>query len=281
MNVDAIYVITLSEAKERHKNMLELYPENSKIQLIKFERDNSNPTRGCFESHQKVIENAKKLGHSKILIMEDDASPLYSWNDIVKVTNKLLLLIEFNPKWKYLMLGSMPIRTKKTKFNELVEVMCAVEAHAYIVNLKNVNPHIWKGDPVDLKMFCDFDKDESINDSVSIFRLLNKVESNVYLSRKNLFIQKPNISYIDANNVTGRIALTNIYRNYDNIIELSLYTNIYLFTIITSIILTLLLLCIPIIILAPIRISSYYVMFLSIFITILISILLMEHNFCK
>jgi hypothetical protein len=278
MNVDAIYVITITGATERHQKILEWYPNDAGIQLFKVERDTSNPKRGCFESHQKIISVAKKHGHSKILIMEDDAFPILSWVDIVSRTNKLLSQIEFDPKWKYLMLGSLPFRTRKTKFDELLEVICALEAHAYIVNLKNVTPVLWNGDHVDVKMFCDFNKETVVNDSGILFRFLNKNDSHVYLSRQNLFRQQTQSSYINQLHIHGRTLVEKIFHNYDNMIEMSLHTNILLFIICMAIIIILLFILIPVIFLSNKNVSQYYCIFISVIINVIISLLLIENR---
>ena len=159
MNVDAIFVITLDTDKERRKKMKEWYPKKANLQWFIVKRM-KNPERGCYSSHQKVLRMAKERGFKRILILEDDAYPLYSWNKIVKETNNALkYLNEKESNWKHLMLGYLPVRSKKIKDNKnLVEIICAYDTHAYIINVNNVRSVPWDGISIDNLLFCNIGK---------------------------------------------------------------------------------------------------------------------------
>ena len=65
--------------------------------------------------------------------MEDDAYPLENWETIVKAVNNFL---EHPPKdWEYASLGYLPIRLNEINVPGILEIKCAFDAHAYIVNL--------------------------------------------------------------------------------------------------------------------------------------------------
>ena len=55
LDVDAIYVISLTTATERQELMKSWYPEYVNLQFFLVTRA-KNPAHGCFESHQKVLK---------------------------------------------------------------------------------------------------------------------------------------------------------------------------------------------------------------------------------
>lgn len=147
LNVDRIYVITLKDAYKRREQMKKWY-KNVNLNFFIIDKM-KNPEKGCFTSHQKVIIDAKKKGYKRILVLEDDAYPLYNWEYISKKSNDAMNMNE----WDYIMLGYLPIRAKKINDN-IVSIKCALDAHAYIVNIERVKSIPWKGDAIDHKLFC-------------------------------------------------------------------------------------------------------------------------------
>ena len=112
-----------------------------------------NPERGCYDSHQLVLQHAKKHNKKRVLVLEDDAFRLKPWTQIVHNTNKALEHLK-HEHWDYLMLGYLPMRMEKTKYDDLLKVHCAYDAHAYIINVDNVNYTPWNGVAIDEKLFC-------------------------------------------------------------------------------------------------------------------------------
>lgn len=155
MNVDAIFVITLDTAESRRQIMDKWYPKDMNMTWFVVKRM-KNPVKGCYTSHQKALRTAKNKKYKRILILEDDAFPLFDWNCIVKYTNKNIdYLNKKIPDWRHLMLGYIPFRMDKLKDNEnLLKVRCAVDTHAYIVNVNNVKSIPWNGIPIDEFLFC-------------------------------------------------------------------------------------------------------------------------------
>lgn len=192
MNVDAIFVISLDKAEERREKMREWYP-NVNLQFFIVKKNKRNPTRGCYSSHQKVIRYAKEKKLNRILIFEDDAYAMFDWNKIVHITNDALNYIDkTNSNWKYLMLGYLPFKTKKTKNPNILEVLCAADAHAYIVNLSKIRSIPWNGIPIDDFLFCNRKTPKTTGNFIH-----KKDKDDIYATKPMLFTQKTDQSYID------------------------------------------------------------------------------------
>lgn len=156
MDVDAIIVISLREAEERRKILIENWKHNSiKLDFLIVER-NKNPKIGCFESHMEVLKMAYAKNYSKVLVLEDDAKPVYNMEKVIRITNRALKWLDKNkPNWKYYLMGYFPIRSSKTDNKEILNIKCGFLAHAYIVNMDNKPEiHKWNGVQVDNVLFC-------------------------------------------------------------------------------------------------------------------------------
>lgn len=151
MNVDAIYVISLTTATKRREIMKNWYPPEANLEFFIVQRS-KNPSQGCFESHQKVYELARNKGYTRVLVMEDDAFPRFSWNEIVQKTNEVLLNLE-DKKWDFLALGYYPLKMIKTDKNNILEIKSAYGTHAYIANIPNVKYHMWNNILADQFLF--------------------------------------------------------------------------------------------------------------------------------
>lgn len=156
MDVDAIIVISLREAEERRELLKQNWKHDGvKLEFLIVER-NPNPKQGCFESHMEVMKMAYAKNYSKVLVLEDDAKPVYNMEKTIRITNRALKWLDKNkPDWKYYLLGYFPIKSSKTDNREILNVKCGFLAHAYIVNMRS-NPeiHKWNGVQVDNVLFC-------------------------------------------------------------------------------------------------------------------------------
>lgn len=154
MNVDGVFIITLSNQYEKQQKMLDDW-KGLDVNFFVVERKN-NPKQGCFESHMDVIRMAKEKNMSKILILEDDALPILPMNEIVSRTNNSIEWLDSNdPNWDYFLLGFFPMKSKKTSNKNILNLKCAVLAHSYVVNVKNAKIKKWDGlGQVDEVMFC-------------------------------------------------------------------------------------------------------------------------------
>lgn len=156
VNVDKVFVLSVREATERRKNMIKEW-EGIDTQFVINERQN-NPKKGCFESHINLIKESKERGYSKILILEDDARmvPPNREELTIRINESLKWLDNNKPSWKYFLLGFFPVKSKRTKNPHIFNLKCTFLAHAYIVNLKNIETPLptWKGRQIDNVLFC-------------------------------------------------------------------------------------------------------------------------------
>lgn len=220
MNVDKIYVITLEDQNDRQELIRTWFPkvpfEFYKVNKMK------NPKKGCFSSHKRLIDMAKKKNYKRILILEDDAFPCYPWEKIKNETNKCIEYLDNNiPNWKYLMLGQLPIRTKKIN-SYLVQVICSFLSHAYVVNLKNVTvPSYNKSQTqIDIFMFCGSKKNDSKDN------LFENKDIGVYGTNPILIKQKSEKSTIQDSHLIHKNFIE-FFGGDDKIVELSTKCNTF------------------------------------------------------
>lgn len=125
MDYPKTFVITLKGKKDRKKYVkTHLYRRNLKFNFYEAEL-NSNPKRGCLESHLNVIKNSIENEYDSIMILEDDIKfihfkkqlprPPDDW-DMLYLGGTVHRIIDKSPPW-----------TKMTCWT----------THAYIINLKN------------------------------------------------------------------------------------------------------------------------------------------------
>jgi GR25 family glycosyltransferase involved in LPS biosynthesis len=69
-----VYVINLNRRIDRKLKIIELYDELFNLFFVDAIEDDDDGAIGCFKSHQKCIEIAKKNNLEKILVMEDDCN---------------------------------------------------------------------------------------------------------------------------------------------------------------------------------------------------------------
>jgi len=132
--VDAVYCITLDTATHRHpvvQKELEKVGLWQKTSLQVNQRDPRGGVCGCHESHRKVWDLAKQKGLRNVMVVEDDVFFANDWHQYVKDAEAF---VQGEPDWDCLFLGWTPIRSKKTKWKNIVEIMCGTAMHAYIVN---------------------------------------------------------------------------------------------------------------------------------------------------
>lgn len=193
--VDGVFVITLNTDADRRQKLLEWLPHNAQFFVVKRMRD---PERGCFRSHQKVLAYAKQRGLRRVLVLEDDAFPLTSMENVENITRECLEDLDaLDPKWSFLMLGYLPIRMHVVS-DRLYKVRCAYDGHAYIINVPNVNVTQWKNVPVDGLYFCGSGSKREYVLCIPP----KKNASHVYASRPMLFTQKTLKSNIDPTHLS-------------------------------------------------------------------------------
>jgi len=174
------YVINLTERNDKKKYIEKLFNK----QKIKFEfyrpiKNESNPRKGCLESHLHLIKNAIKNNYEKILIFEDDVKFLKSIHEIKEPPND----------WNMIYLGGTVHRVMDTKNKHYTRVQTWT-THAYFVNLKD-------------KEFVNKIMDmENYNEEVDRF-YLEKIHPKYkcYMTNPMMAIQKEDYSDIEKRDV--------------------------------------------------------------------------------
>lgn len=151
-NIDKIFCINLKESKDRKQLFSERFKElvNSNIfQWFETDRDSENPKRGCFNSHMSIIKYSKEHNFKNIIIFEDDANLLVSWEEFVNNVNN----IKRPNDWSIIMLGYLPIKTKPLSDN-LIIVNCAYMTHSYMVSVDKINLLDFEDKEIDVVLTC-------------------------------------------------------------------------------------------------------------------------------
>jgi len=214
MNIDKSFVISVKEAEDRRKQFLESNDLDVEMFIV---NRNSDPTKGNYESHKAVIETGKKRKYKTILVFEDDSVPLIDTKKIINYVNKFL---ENPPKdWKILSLGYLPISLKSTDNDSLFKINCAYDAHAYLVNLDNVDITPYNGVAFDSYLFC-----QDIDPRFIIKSLSNNPSEGIYAHYPMLYRQKAKKSYIAGVDLFQKYFF-NIF-GYNTSAKLSSYVNI-------------------------------------------------------
>lgn len=226
MNVDGLFVISLDTDVGRRKIMQSWYPPN----LLNFYivKRMKNPEHGCYNSHQQIMIQSKKEGLKKILILEDDAYPIYQWSHIVQITNDALkTLDQHDSRWKFLLLGYMPVRSQDsiTSQSDVIEVKCAFDSHAYIANLEEFTHVPFQGIPIDAFLFCNVTTQKQHKNHSKILDTHHSSNgAGVYGTNPILFRQKASKSTIDPNHVF-QDKLVEFYGNEHNMLRASMVIN--------------------------------------------------------
>ena len=151
--IDKVFVITLDSAHDRQERFKKNFSNWETFEWFKASRHPTNSHQGCFESHQKCVEIAKKRSYKYIVILEDDAQlmPQVTWSQVEKSIEDF---IKMDPSgWKYFMLGYLPIKTTKTDMPNVLDVNCAYNGQAYLVNVDNVEILKYENE-LDATLFC-------------------------------------------------------------------------------------------------------------------------------
>lgn len=217
------YVISLKNSKERQKRFSERFsPEVKDFNWFYATRNNENPIKGCFDSHNQVLKNAKEKGEEYILVFEDDAVFIddFDWKKTVKTVENFLGNFK-NKEWKYFSLGYLPIKTKKTEYPGILEIRCAYDAHAYLVNVNNVQVQDYKGIMPDSEMFCQGIDPIKMNKNIHF-----PLGAGVYASYPMIFKQEYEDSSINDFHLTQK-DFFNLYRGENGSALVSTYFDTY------------------------------------------------------
>lgn len=241
-SLDHIFVLSLKTSSERQMTFKKNFPELVDLNIFEWflvDKDTENTERGCYISHRKILELAKKRKYKEILIIEDDIKLLVSWDSFVNYFNNIR-----KPKnWKAIQLGYIPIRTTKTSDPNLYAINCNYFTEAYLVNVSQIEIPEYNGSQIDCLLFCNGHShlDLIVNPSLS-----SKITNDMYAHNPRLFQQIFEDSDIGHDNGII-IFFYNFYGSMCNITELSSYINLLLlsFLIVFALISLILILLLP------------------------------------
>lgn len=97
------------------------------VKYLRVEKNLISGTKGCFESHQKVIKEAYDAGAKRVLIFEDDIDVIKNTLNYDNLKKAIDFMKEFK-NWELFYLGVTPDiinykcqRTKKKEFTDYME----------------------------------------------------------------------------------------------------------------------------------------------------------------
>jgi hypothetical protein len=224
LNVDKVFCITLNTSTKRQKNFIKRFSEliNSPIfEWFIIDRDNENPERGCYTSHQKVLNLAKQRNYNKIITFEDDADLLVPWTIFVNNVND----INYPNDWKIVQLGYFPFTTRLTEDKQLVKINCSGTGTCYISNVKKLVIPKYSGIQIDVLLFCP--------DKGNNFILMQQLDG-IYGIRPILIRPRSTDSTINMNDILHQNSGNNEF-DRNTVLEISTKFNLLLFVIIIGI----------------------------------------------
>jgi glycosyl transferase family 25 len=132
LDVDAVFCISLREREDRRVELqAELEPLGLDIEFYLADRDDGNPERGCYTSHQACARLALERGYRRVLMLEDDAR--LEHHDPRQIAAINAFLGWRNPELFYL--GGIVGRMWRIPWPYIVRCRLAA-THAYILSAK-------------------------------------------------------------------------------------------------------------------------------------------------
>lgn len=169
--VDKAYVITLDSATHRHARVdreLERVQLTNKAEVVKMRRHPISGKHGCWDSHVRIVDQAKRDGARTALVLEDDFQFTDDYDQYLQYARQF---VESMPpdSWDFLLLGLFAVDTSRAPElplpsevqKHIVRVGCGWQTHAYIVNAPviqaGLSPREYdpaKKQQIDLRLFC-------------------------------------------------------------------------------------------------------------------------------
>ncbi|KHL72002.1 hypothetical protein PpSQ1_23265 [Pseudomonas putida] len=148
-DVDEVLCISIDTREDRRKLFSEsigrMLGNNISFHVVE---KNSDPKRGCYESHQQLAQRALDLGYDRIMIFEDDAKSYQLKASHVRWVNRFMR----NQRFEALHLGYSMGRTWLTWFPFIARGR-VVALHAYVLSregCKILAQTPYDGTPVDV-----------------------------------------------------------------------------------------------------------------------------------
>ncbi|WP_310601377.1 hypothetical protein [Desulfobulbus sp.] len=149
---DAIYCITLDSRPDRMAAASEQFALaglEGRVEFLVVARDEENPARGIYGSHQRCLSRGLAAGARHILIFEDDV--FFRDCDPERLRQACGFLQETD-SWDALFLGCLTNGSQPTGRNAVVRVRYRCLAHAYALNrpfAERIAREPWQGIPID------------------------------------------------------------------------------------------------------------------------------------
>lgn len=138
-NLDHLYYINLEHRKDMYESI------NNVIDNLGFDRNKvtridainkENGAYGCALSHIKTLQDAKKNGYDKVLILEDDFVPF----DYQETNEKIKKFLDEVQDWDLVMLSSSYMnKTLPTDFCNISKVLDCQGTIAYAISSKYID----------------------------------------------------------------------------------------------------------------------------------------------
>lgn len=149
---DAIYCITLASRPDRMqaaKEQFALVDLEERVEFIVVARDEEDPVRGIFNSHQRCLSQAVKAGARHILIFEDD---VFFKQYIPERLREACRFLEKRGTWDGFALGCLTTSSRRTTRPGVVRIRYRCLTHGYALNrpfAERILRESWQGVPID------------------------------------------------------------------------------------------------------------------------------------
>ena len=217
IKIDKIYCISLKERKDRRDFLKSQFQKLDHEVTFHIVERNSDPVRGCLESHIECIQEAKELGFNNIIMLEDD----------ILINEKILediKSIHIPDNFDMFYLGYHVNDGMKFGTN-ILKLLSAQTTHAYIMNsrifdfvLNNIEKE-W--DTInEWNMRNKYESRTNFNvRAIDLFyaKWIHHQRGNTYGIYPILIHQKPDYSDIEKRNIDYRILMENKAKEFNNI----------------------------------------------------------------
>lgn len=166
--IDWAYVITLESTPHRHPQIQSRLQDAQLADLstvLHMKKHPINGSYGCYESHVKTLDEARRERRMFPLVLEDDFEFTPDYTTYLPAVASFIQSAP-SDSWEFLMLGMFPIgKSTPTQYPHIYKTECAVQAHAYIANMNSprlqngIEPSVFNpdaGQAIDNRLFCDY-----------------------------------------------------------------------------------------------------------------------------
>lgn len=217
IKIDKIYCISLKERKDRREFLKTQFSKLDHEVTFHIVERNKDPIRGCLESHIECIQEAKELGFTNILMLEDDI--LINEKVIEDIDN---IYIPENFDMFYL---GYHVNDGIKYGNNILKLLSAQTTHAYIMNSR-IYDYVLDNIQKEWNTISEWgirNKYESRTNfnvrAIDLFyaKWIHHQRGNSYGIYPILIHQKPDFSDIERRNIDYRSLMENKAKEFSNI----------------------------------------------------------------